>query len=153
MPLDDRQLEFFFQLNCCSRSPHVTSSLTRGWVGLVRICLVFYQVYISHIEHVIENSSVCIIYKFCVSPGFAEQIMLNLLVLRYDGSLFAWTVVSLTASKFKPLIFSMSVFALTYTVNMFILMTNGFRKGPQNTYVLILRHDAWKIVHCYATAT
>jgi hypothetical protein len=31
-------------------------------------------------------------------------------------------VVSLTTAKFKPLIFSMSGFALSYTVNVFILM-------------------------------
>jgi hypothetical protein len=35
---------------------------------------------------------------------------------------YSWTVVSLTAAKFKPLIFSTSVFALSYSANIFILM-------------------------------
>jgi hypothetical protein len=37
-------------------------------------------------------------------------------------SLVAWKVVSLNAAEFKPLIFSMSDFALSYAANMFILM-------------------------------
>jgi hypothetical protein len=43
-------------------------------------------------------------------------------ILRYNGSLVTWTVLSLTTVKFKPLIFSMSGFALSYTTNMFILI-------------------------------
>jgi hypothetical protein len=43
-------------------------------------------------------------------------------ILFYNGSLVTWTVVSLTTAEFKPLIFSVSGFALTYTTNMFILM-------------------------------
>jgi hypothetical protein len=43
-------------------------------------------------------------------------------MLCYNSSLVAWAVVSLTAAKFKPLIFSMSGFTLSYTANMFILM-------------------------------
>jgi hypothetical protein len=42
---------FFFRLNSCGNSP----SLTRRWVCLSQICLVFRQVYISHIKHVIEH--------------------------------------------------------------------------------------------------
>jgi hypothetical protein len=56
-----------------------------------------------------------------VSPGFAKQIM-PILLIYYNGSLVTGTVVSSTAAKFKPLIFSVSGFALAYTVNMFILM-------------------------------
>jgi hypothetical protein len=41
----------------------------------------------------------------------------------YNGSLVTWTVVSLATAKFNPLIFSLSGFALSYTANMFILMT------------------------------
>jgi hypothetical protein len=37
------------KVNPCCNSPYVTSSLTRRWVYLLRICLVFRQVYISHI--------------------------------------------------------------------------------------------------------
>jgi hypothetical protein len=61
------------------------------------------------------------IYKSSASTGFAEQIMPILLILCYNGSLVTWTVVSLTTAKFKPLTFSVSGFALSYTTNMFIL--------------------------------
>jgi hypothetical protein len=40
---------FFFWLNSCCNSPYVASSLTRRWVCLSQICLVFRRVYISHI--------------------------------------------------------------------------------------------------------
>jgi hypothetical protein len=49
----------FFQVNPCGNYCYVTSSLTRRWVYLLRICLTFHQLYISHIYHVIENSSFC----------------------------------------------------------------------------------------------
>jgi hypothetical protein len=44
------------------------------------------------------------------------------LILCYNYSLVTGKVVSLTAAKFKPLIFSMSGFALSYAGKMFILM-------------------------------
>jgi hypothetical protein len=40
----------------------------------------------------------------------------------YNGSLVTSTVVSLTAAKFKPLIFSVPGFALLYAANIFSLM-------------------------------
>jgi hypothetical protein len=40
--------------------------------------------------------------------------------LWYNGSLVTWTVVSLTATKCKPPIFSVSVFALSYVANIVI---------------------------------
>jgi hypothetical protein len=55
----------------------------------------------------------CTTYKSSVSTGFAEQIMLTLRILCYNGSLVTWTVVSLTTAKFKPLIFSMPGFVLS----------------------------------------
>jgi hypothetical protein len=63
-PLETHDQRLFFQLNPCGHSPYVTSSLTRRWVCLLLICLAFRQVYISHIEHVIENSSFCTIYNY-----------------------------------------------------------------------------------------
>jgi hypothetical protein len=39
---------FFFLMDPCSHSPYETFSLTRGWVCLLRPCLAFYQVYVSH---------------------------------------------------------------------------------------------------------
>jgi hypothetical protein len=66
----------------------------------LRLC----QMYMSHIQLVIVNSSMCTIYKSSVSPGFAK-IMPILFILCYNGSLFIWTVVSLTAAKFSLLYF------------------------------------------------
>jgi hypothetical protein len=43
-------------------------------------------------------------------------------ILCYNGCLVTGTVASLTATQFKPLIFSMSGFVLSYTANKFILM-------------------------------
>jgi hypothetical protein len=80
------------------------------------------QVYVSHLQHVIENSFFCTIYKASVSPGFAEQMKPILHILCYNGSLVTWTIVSLTIAKFKLLIFSMFGFALLCTANMFMLM-------------------------------
>jgi hypothetical protein len=57
-----------------------------------------------------------------VSTGFAKEIMPILCILCYNSSLVTWTVVSLTTTKFKSLIFFVSGFALSYTKNMFILM-------------------------------
>jgi hypothetical protein len=45
-----------------------------------------------------------------------------LFTLCYYDSLVTWTVVSLTAAKFKPLIFSVSGFALPYATKIVILM-------------------------------
>jgi hypothetical protein len=74
----------------------------------LRLC----KVYVFHIYHVIEHSSLCTMYMSSVSLGCTKQIMPTLLILCYNGSLVTWTVVSLTIAKFKPLIFSLSGFAL-----------------------------------------
>jgi hypothetical protein len=66
--------------------------------------------------------SFCTKHKSSISRGFRKQIMHILLILRYNCRLVTWTVVSSTTTKFKPLIFYMSGFALSYTANMFILM-------------------------------
>jgi hypothetical protein len=82
-PWDSRsKSSFFFQLNPYGHSSYVTSSLTRRWVHLLWIRLAS-QVYVSHIQHVMENSSCCTIYKSSVSTDFAKQIMPILLYLTY----------------------------------------------------------------------
>jgi hypothetical protein len=43
-------------------------------------------------------------------------------ILCYNGSLVTWMVLRLTAAKFKPFIFSMSGFTLSYTANMLLFM-------------------------------
>jgi hypothetical protein len=57
-----------------------------------------------------------------VSLGFGKQNMHYLSNLCYNSSLVTWTVISLTASKFKPLICSMYGFALSYGVNICIVI-------------------------------
>jgi hypothetical protein len=116
------QEQKFFQLNSFDNSPYVTSSLTRRWVFSYEYAWPFVKC-TFHLYNVIEKSSFCTVYKSSVSPDFAKQIMSILLILCYNGSLVTWTVVSLTTPQFKPLIFSMSGFALSYTTNIFILMT------------------------------
>jgi hypothetical protein len=69
-----------------------------------------------------ENCSFSTTHKSSVSIGFTGQIMHILRILCYNGSLVTWTTVSLTATKFKPLISSVSGLSLSYTANMFILM-------------------------------
>jgi hypothetical protein len=64
----------------------------------------------------------CALYISSVSPGFAQQIMSILLILCCNDNLVTWTFISLTAAKFKPFIFSVSGFTLSYAANMFILM-------------------------------
>jgi hypothetical protein len=59
-------------------------------------------------------SSFCTTHKSSVSTGFTEQIMP---ILHYNGSLVTWTVVGLTTARFKPLIYSMYGFTLSYTAN------------------------------------
>jgi hypothetical protein len=44
-------------------------------------------------------------------------------ILCYNSSLVPWTVVRLTTAMFKPLIFSWPGFNLSYTTNIFILMS------------------------------
>jgi hypothetical protein len=71
-------------------------------------------------RHTIENSSFYYIYKS--SPGFSEQIMPILFTSCDNCSLVTWAVVSLTAAKFKSLMFFfVCVFALHYASNMVIL--------------------------------
>jgi hypothetical protein len=83
-------------------------------------------------------------YKSSVRTDFAKQIMLILHILCYNSSLVTWSVMKLTTAKFKPLIFSVSVFILSYTANMFILMIlYDFCLFPaQFCYVIIY---VWKV--------
>jgi hypothetical protein len=134
-PVELTTRDLFFSWTLCGHSPYVTPSLRRRWVCLLWICLAFRQVYISHIAHVIEISSFWTIYKSFVSPCFEKHIMP---IVSYNGSLVTWTAVGLTAAKFKPLIFSVSGFALSYTANMFILVVlYDFCLLPAQFYYII----------------
>jgi hypothetical protein len=104
-PWDPRPQTFFFQLNPCGHSLCVTPSLMRRWVCLLWVCLAFRQVDVLHIWRVIENSSFWTIYKSSISSGFAKHIMRFLCILYYNSSLVIWAVISLSTTKFKPIIF------------------------------------------------
>jgi hypothetical protein len=80
------------------------------------------SVRITHTQHVTENFSFCTTYKLSVSTGSAKHVMSILHILCYNSSLVTWTVVSLITAKFKPIIFSVSGFALSCASNKFILM-------------------------------
>jgi hypothetical protein len=139
------QPEFFFlppHLNPCGHSPYVTSFLTREWVCPLWICLAFCQVYVSHIQHVIENSPFCAIYKSLVSPGFAKQIMSVARILCYNGSLVTWTVVSLTTAKCKPLIFSVWLYLVLYCEH---VHSHGMHLITQPVYILPCSNSAMKV--------
>jgi hypothetical protein len=59
-----------------------------------------------------------------------------LTILRYNGSLVIWTTVSLATAKFKPLIFSMSRFALSSTANIFSLMFSRTSACCLNNFII-----------------
>jgi hypothetical protein len=64
---------FFFQLNPCSPSPYVTSSLTRRQVCLLWMCLAFRQVYISHIYSMLLKILPCALYKSPLSAQYLRS--------------------------------------------------------------------------------
>jgi hypothetical protein len=102
---------------------------------------------VLHIYHVIENSSFSTICKSSVSPDSAKHIVPILCIWCYNDCLVTWTVVSLTTAKFKPLIFSMSGFALSYTVNMFsLLILYDFCLLPAQFHYIIVY--IWKVESC-----
>jgi hypothetical protein len=80
--------------------------------------------------HYIQRSTilyVCVqyiqytIYKASINPSFVEQIT-PYFYLRYNGSSVTRTVVGLTATKFKPPMFSMLSFALSFYSNIWIMI-------------------------------
>jgi hypothetical protein len=112
--------DFFFQLNPCCHSPAVTSSLMRGWVCLLWIVLAFVM-WTYLIYSMLLKILPCSLYTSTLS-GQTLQSRSCLSYLCYNGSLVTLMVVGLTATKLEPLIFSMCGFALSYAVNMYILM-------------------------------
>jgi hypothetical protein len=108
-----RELFFFLQLNLCGYSPYVTFSPGQAEYAWSYIKCT-YRIYIYSMSLKILPFA---LHTSPVSQDFTKQIMPILRILRYNGSLVTWTVVSLTTAKFKPLIFSMSGFTLSYTAN------------------------------------
>jgi hypothetical protein len=78
------------------------------------LCTVIYILYVLHDNTIYTwPLSVRVQYsRLCPISGS----------FRYNGSLVTWTVVCLTAAKFKPLVFSVTGFALSNCANVFIIM-------------------------------
>jgi hypothetical protein len=113
-------IHFFFQLNPCSHSPYITSSNKKMALSFTNMLGLSSSTCIAHIAcywkfFLLNYIQVLCLYRLCKANH-------AYLILCYNSSLVTWTVVSLTTAKFKPLIFSMSGFALFYTENMFIFM-------------------------------
>jgi hypothetical protein len=130
------------QLNGSSHSPYVTSSLTRGWVCLLSI-------YFTFVKWMYRTYSMLLkmfLFALYTSPLSVQalQSRSRLSYLCFNGSLVTWTVVSLTAAKFKHLIFSMSVFALSYATNMFIhiILYDFWLLPAQFCYIIV---HIWKV--------
>jgi hypothetical protein len=96
------------------------------------------------------------IYKIYTGPLSVQAQYCRLRLIsssfRCNGSLVTWTTVCLTAAKFKPLIISVSVFALSNIANILVIMPNNWlcpfliasRHGPRRdiqfpTVTLFLR--------------
>jgi glucose-6-phosphate-specific signal transduction histidine kinase len=93
--------------------------LMRGWVchlsevSVFFILLSLYRViYMSVYGENMHNR-----YRPLSIQALWSRLCLILLSLCYDSCLVTWTVVSLTAAKFKPVILSMLGFTLSYIAN------------------------------------
>jgi hypothetical protein len=136
-------------MNLCGNSSYVTSSLTRRCFCLLWYAWPFVKGTFHTYSMLLKISSFYTTHKSSVSPGFAKQIMPILCILCYNGSLVTWMAVSLTTARFKPLIFSVSGFALPYTANMYILMIlYDFCLSPaQFCYIILYIRKVGSRVH------
>jgi hypothetical protein len=107
----------FFQSNPHGHSPCVTVTLTRIWACLTNM--------VGHCHRAYSILLKILPFSIYTSPP-SVQALQSISCLSYlschNGSVVTWTVVSLTAAKFKPLVFSVSGSVLSYTANMVILM-------------------------------
>jgi hypothetical protein len=78
-------------------------------------CFCFFILHVIHFMYIQYTQGL-------VSPGSVQQIMLIICSLYYNSNLITWTVVRLTATKLKPLKFSMSRFALPYIADITIII-------------------------------
>jgi hypothetical protein len=71
--LETHDQQFIFQLNTCGHSPHVTSSLTRGWVCLLQLLQVLASAVIlrSDFRGTIDHNSLSQIRD---SPNLEDQV-------------------------------------------------------------------------------
>jgi hypothetical protein len=136
--------DLFLQLNPGGYSPYVASSLKRGWVCILRIGFAFVKC-MYHMYSMLSKILPCALSS--VNPRFAKEIVSILLISCYNSSLVTWTVVSLIVTKFNPLIFSTSGFALSYAHNTFILMIlYGFCLLPAQFFIQSYTYGRLKVV-------
>jgi hypothetical protein len=97
-----------------------------------------YEYRIAHIARYRKFFHLRYIQVLCLCRlGKADRAYLMYLVLQRQLS--DLTGVSLTTAKFKPLIFSVSGFSLSYTANMFILMIlYALCLSPEQFYYIIM---------------
>jgi hypothetical protein len=88
--------------------------------------IVCQYVHLIFIFSVFDTVQACMYIQYTQSLfqsrlGTADYALLTSSLL-YHGSLDAWTVVHMTAAKFKPLIFSVSGFALSNVANIYMIL-------------------------------
>jgi hypothetical protein len=104
-PLEDHDQYFSPQLNTCSRSPYVTSSLTRGWVYRLQLLLAFASAIIlgsesrgthDHIllSHIRDSPNLRGQVPVCISPRnrvaqLYPQALCPLFIASYDSHAYS----------------------------------------------------------------
>jgi hypothetical protein len=83
--------------------------------------------------------------RVLVSPGFSKRGMSVLRILSYNSSLDTWTVVSLTTTKFTPLIFLMPGFAFPMILSRIEYVTRRISSLCQECSNYLLR------IHLYTS--
>jgi hypothetical protein len=121
-PLETHDQNFFFQLNPCGNSPHKYPLWQGDGFAAYEYAWPFAKCTFCTYSMLLKIRPFALHTIPRVSAGFAEQIVPMLRIFCYNGNLVTWTGVSLTTSKFKSNIFSLSGFTLFYNRNTFILM-------------------------------
>jgi hypothetical protein len=82
-PLETHGLHFF-QLNTCSHSPYVTSSLTRGWVCRLKLLLALASVVISRSTSRGTHDHI-LLSQIRDSPNLEDQVVFSFFKIRKVG--------------------------------------------------------------------
>jgi hypothetical protein len=120
-PLSPMATNLFFQLNPCGVSPYVNPLWWEDAFVSYECAWLFVKC-TFHTYNMLKIPTLTLYTSPLSAQALQSRSCLTLRILCYNGPLIIWTVVSLTTTKFKLFIFSMSGFTLPYTANMFILM-------------------------------
>jgi hypothetical protein len=123
-PLSAQALQSRWMNECTRDGPFRFLHCHLQWPTVIRLfCLTLRQSYTSNEMQDFVYGGVIIVTWFHKKTGPSWKVDRTYLTyLMLQRLLVTWTVVNLTTAKCKPLIFSVSGFALPYTENMFILM-------------------------------